>query len=381
MTSLMVTGATLAHIQLLSPLMAAPLSNTKIENPREWNAVKTGFDKNNYYYDLAKLYSQYVSWGVDPSNPASVNVPEAWKHFSPKKEIVVAVVDTGIDRNHPFLEKNIHVAEGKLSDHNYGMDFTKEKVIKTAPRDLQGHGSHVAGIIKSIYPEVKILPLKFYAESANGVENLNSEIEALRYAVDQNVDIINYSGGGPVPSQDELRILKEAERKGIIIVTASGNYESNIDSPAKSYYPASYGLKNLIAVTAHDEDLKLLPSSNYGKASVDIAAPGQRIKSALNNGRIGYLTGTSQATAFVTGVVALMKAQHPKLPLEKYKEIITKSAKKEKHLEGKCASNGRLDAGKALILTKQLAGETQSNARDIAQTPTKEGKIIYRLKN
>jgi len=142
-------------------------------------------------------------------------------------------------------------------------------------------------------------------------------VEALKYAVDHNVDVINYSGGGPEPAAEELRVLKEAERKGILVVAAAGNEESNIDDKKKAYFPASYGLKNIITVTAHDEDLRILPSSNYGRSSVDIFAPGYRIKSSLQNGRTGYLTGTSQATAFVTGVAALIKSEYPQFQLRR----------------------------------------------------------------
>lgn len=333
------------------------------------------------YFDPRDLTSNYVSWGVNPENPASINLLEAWKKFKKKKEIVVAVVDTGIDPVHPFLEKNIFVENGKVDEFNFGVDFSKDKKIKGAPIDQHGHGTHVSGIIKSIYPDVKILALKYYNPNASGLDNLNSTVEALKYAVDNNVDVINYSGGGPEAAVEELRVLKEAERKGILVVAAAGNEESNIDDRKKAYFPASYGLKNIITVTAHDEDLKILSSSNYGRASVDIFAPGYRIKSSLQNGRAGYLTGTSQATAFVTGVAALIKAQYPNLSTEKIKDIIKASAKKEITMEGKCATGGRLDATSALTLASQIS---EAPARQLAQEtmPKKEeGKIIYRLAN
>ncbi len=333
------------------------------------------------YFDPRDLTSNYVSWGVNPENPASINLLEAWKKFKKKKEIVVAVVDTGIDPVHPFLEKNIFVENGKVDEFNFGVDFSKDKKFKGAPTDQHGHGTHVSGIIKSIYPDVKILALKYYNPNASGLDNLNSTVEALKYAVDNNVDVINYSGGGPEAAVEELRVLKEAERKGILVVAAAGNEESNIDDRKKAYFPASYGLKNIITVTAHDEDLKILSSSNYGRASVDIFAPGYRIKSSLQNGRAGYLTGTSQATAFVTGVAALIKAQYPNLSTDKIKYIIKASDKKEITMEGKCATGGRLDATSALTLASQIS---ETPARQLAQEtmPKKEeGKIIYRLAN
>ncbi|MDO9181994.1 MAG: S8 family serine peptidase [Bacteriovorax sp.] len=336
------------------------------------------------YFDPKDLTSSYVSWGVNPNNPSSINLLDAWKRFKKRKEIVVAVVDTGIDRDHPFLEKNIFVEDGKVDSGNFGVDFSKDKKEKGAPTDNHGHGTHVSGIIKSIYPDVKILALKYYNPNASGVDNLNSTVEALKYAVDHNVDVINYSGGGPEAASEELKVLKEAERKGILVVAAAGNEESNIDDKKKAYFPASYGLKNIITVTAHDEDLKILSSSNYGRTTVDIFAPGYRIKSSLQNGRTGYLTGTSQATAFVTGVVALIKAEFPQLSTEKIKEIIKASARKEITMEGKCITGGRLDAGSALALAAQMTGESAAQ-RQLANLDNndkpKEGKIIYRIAN
>lgn len=333
-------------------------------------------------FSLSVLESQFASWGVEPSNKkSSINLIPAWETFEKKKEIVVAVIDTGIDPNHPFLKDNLYVPKGSPSVSNYGIDFSKNHQNKYQPMDNHGHGTHVSGIIKSVYPNVKILPLKYYNPSASGQDNLNSTIEALRYAVNQNVDIINYSGGGPEPALEELKILKEAERKGILIVAAAGNEESNIDVKSNAYYPASYGLTNIVTVTAHDRNLQMLSSSNWGKRSVDISAPGYRIKSALPKSRAGYLTGTSQATAFVSGAAALLMSQYPELKTEEIKAIIKKSAKKEITLLSKCSSGGRLDAGKAQSFaakylkakkTRSLAAKKQ---RQIANYRKKKGKV------
>lgn len=364
---------------LFASLSFSSMAQTMNANSR-LSIVKQSEERS--YFDTRELTSPYASWGVNPNNPASINLLEAWKKFKKKKDIVVAVVDTGIDRDHPFLANNIYVQNGSVDQDNFGVDFSKDKKHKGAPIDNHGHGTHVSGIIRSIFPDVKILALKYYNPNASGLDNLNSTVEALRYAVESNVDVINYSGGGPEAASEELRVLKEAERKGILVIAAAGNEESNIDDKKKAYFPASYGLKNIITVTAHDEDLKILNSSNYGRMSVDIFAPGYRIKSALQNGRTGYLTGTSQATAFVTGVVALIKSEFPHLTTEKIKEIIKASAKKEITMEGKCATGGRLDASSALSLASQIAGESMAQ-RQLANTKPEEkvGKIIYRIAN
>jgi subtilisin family serine protease len=116
------------------------------------------------------------------------------------------------------------------------------------------------------------------------------------------------------------------------------------------YYPAAYHLTNIISVAATDIRNNLLPSSNWGKKKVDIAAPGENIYSTLPGGRYGYMTGTSQATAFVTGVAALLLSQDPSLTPSEIKEIILDSADPIAGLKDKLACGGRVNAYRALTL-------------------------------
>jgi subtilisin family serine protease len=312
------------------------------------------------------LTSEFASWGIDPTRPiASINVKESWKKFKANRSATVAVIDTGIQFDHPFLKGNIVVVKGQSSAQNYGMDFSLKTATMT-PSDQHGHGTHVAGIIKSVFPNVKLLALKYYNPQASGQDNLSSTIKALEYAVNANVDVINYSGGGPEPSIDELRILKLAEKKGILVIAAAGNERSNIDDKKNAYYPASYGLSNIISVGAHDEDMQIIPSSNWGKNSVDIAAPGHRIRSAIPNNGAGHMTGTSQATAFVSGVAAMIKSKHPTLKYDQVRNIIISSSLKVKNFEGKILGGGKLDAGKALELADQVMERLSGQRRAVA---------------
>ena len=351
-------------------------------------------------YDFSELHSPYASWGISPNEKkGGINLVGAWrklrKNFRKKKSIVIAVIDTGIDPLHPFIKNNIHVVSGKVSRQNFGMDFSYQgpdgdiknsngggKILpfstnRLRPIDSNGHGSHVSGIIKSVFPDVKILGLKYYNPNVSGQKNLDSTIEALDYAVRKNVDIINYSGGGPESSERELRILKNAMRKGILIVAAAGNEKSDIDYKENAYYPASYGLSNIITVTAHDKNAKLIPSANYGKKTVDISAPGNRIKSIFPDNQIGFLSGTSQATAFVTGTAALIKARYPRIRPSKIKEIIRNSALLRPNLKNKCASGGILNVERAI----DIAAGKNFKKRNLANRKgLKEGTIIYRLK-
>ena len=347
-------------------------------------------------YDFNALYSPYVSWGISPKEKkGGINLAGAWKKFRKKRSIVIAVIDTGVDPTHPFIKNNIYVRSGRVGSQNYGMDFSyqdpdggsstpfnKKKIFNLSenrlkPMDINGHGSHVTGIIKSIFPDAKILCLKYYNPDASGQKNLDSTIEALDYAVKKNVDIINYSGGGPESSKKELRILKEAMKKGILIIAAAGNEKSDIDKKENAYYPASYKLPNIITVTAHDKDADLLSSANYGSKSVDISAPGHRIKSIFPNNQTGFLSGTSQATAFVTGAVALLKSHYPRISTLKIKKIIRSSADKRPGLQNKCISGGILDVDRAM----DIAGGRSVKKRNLANRgDSKEGTIIYRYK-
>ncbi len=322
--------------------------------------------KSDLYSEKA-LKSRFASWGINPEyKKSSINLKSSWKKFKKQEDVLVAVVDTGIQFNHPFLKDNLYTKSGVAKSTNYGVDFSTKTPTKI-PKDSHGHGTHVAGIIKSIYPEVKILALKYYNPLASGQANLKSTIKALKYAVDNNVSIINYSGGGPEPSAAEKKVLQEAEAKGILVIAAAGNEKSNIDIQKNAYYPASYGLSNIITVGAHNELNKVIASSNWGNKSVDIAAPGFRIKSALPGNGAGLMTGTSQATAFVTGVASLIKSNFPKLNYLQIKNIILSSSLKIKNLKGKILGGGKLDAFRALEVAKNVHNRLYAPSRNVAK--------------
>ena len=305
------------------------------------------------------------NWGLGAS---AAKVQKAWTVTQGSRNVVVAVIDTGIDANHPDLKANLWKAPLKSSI--YGWDF----VTRSAnPIDVHGHGTHIAGIIGAIAnprtgtagvaQNVQIMPIRYYSESAAGSVNLANTIKALHYAIDNGARIINYSGGGPEYSEEEFQAMQEADRKGILIVAAAGNDHHNTDLEENRYYPAAYenkGLKNIISVASIDREGRLLPSSNYGVKSVDIAAPGEGILSTIPGGKYGKLTGTSQATAFVTGVAALILSKQPSLTPAQIKEVILKNADLSQNLRGKVASSGSLDALKAVnavTITRKMASK------------------------
>ncbi|MBT6324352.1 MAG: S8 family serine peptidase [Bdellovibrionales bacterium] len=299
-----------------------------------------------------------VNWGLNPALKSSINIGDTRSNLIAKKEVLVAVVDTGVDYQHSLIKNNLleNMGSKNASKYNYGRDFSKNSQNILMPIDDHGHGTHIAGIIKSVHPEVKIISLKYYNKKASESDNLNSTIEALEYAITLGVDIINYSSGGAGASLAELRVLKKAQSKGILVVTAAGNWGTNIDNENQHYYPASYKLKNTISVINHDINLKLNSTSNFGPLTTDISAPGTRIKSSLPKNRMGYLSGTSQATAFVSGVAAMLKSQFPFITPIQIKDIIIKSAQQVPKLKNICKAEGILDAKSALSLAKKIYG-------------------------
>ena len=326
--------------------------------------------------DSKSSSAPFKNWGLANTQAKShIQALEAWKISEGSKDVVVAVIDTGIDANHKDLSKNVWRAGsmvGGLAGENagksisggaakaasdvYGWNFVLDQ---PNPVDEHGHGTHVAGIIgavanpktgvSGVAHNVSIMSVKYYSDANTGAVNLRNTVRAISYAVEHGAKIINYSGGGPEFSEEEYLAIKKAEAAGVLFVAAAGNERQNTDLVENYYYPSAYRLSNIISVAATDIQNQLLRSSNWGKSKVDVAAPGENIYSTLPGGRYGYMSGTSQATAFVTGMAALILSQNPKLKPTQIKEIIMSSVDRFPQLESKVATGGRVNAYKALL--------------------------------
>ena len=305
------------------------------------------------------------NWGVH-----HIGADKITKVDHDKKSIVVAVVDTGVDFTHPDLTKK---AWTDPLTGTHGWDFLSNN---QSTLDAHGHGTHVAGIITSVAPVASIMSAKYYSESASGATNLANSIKALNYAIDHNATIINYSGGGAEFSLEEYNAIKKAGQRGILIVVAAGNEASDIDDPTKYYYPCAYRQNNTICVSAINIQNKLLSSSNWGKTSVDLAAPGENILSTAPGGKYAYMSGTSQATAFVSGVAALIKSKNIHLSPRQIKEIIVGSVDEVTFVKSKVMSGGRVSAVKALrfaSLTTVARGKNENSCNNVCD-------ITYKLR-
>ena len=295
---------------------------------------------------------------------ADIDAPEAWDVTTGSRSVVVAVIDTGVDYNHPDLAANIWVNAAELNgspnrdddrngyvDDVHGYDFVNNDA---SPLDDQGHGTHLAGTIGAagnngvgvagINWQVQIMPLKFLDGSGSGTTS--DAIKAIEYAVANGATISNNSWGGDPYSQALYDAIRNARNAGHIFVTAAGNNGSNNDQ--SPFYPAGYELDNVISVAATDRNDRLASFSNYGAATVDLAAPGVDILSTKPNNAYATSSGTSMATPHVAGVVALVRGQHPELTYREVIQQVLNSVDYVPALEGRTITAGRLNAARAV---------------------------------
>lgn len=287
---------------------------------------------------------------------AKVNADQAWAKAGNKgsHKVTVAVIDTGVDYNHESLKQNMLP----------GYDFHKDK---SDPMDITsdanpGHGTHCAGIIGAsglveggtigISPDVSIIPIRFLGEDGSG--DLNNAIKAIDFAISKKVDVISASWGAAVPRAQAdllLQAIKRADDKGIIFVAAAANDGKNNDTT--DVFPANASYTNTITVAASNPSDAKPTWSNYGRAMVSLASPGENIMSTIPGNKYRNLSGTSMATPLVSGLVAFLKAQDLSLTGTQIKAILQTTGAKV-GIETQCQC--RVDALKAteMILDKKM---------------------------
>jgi subtilisin family serine protease len=305
-------------------------------------------------------------WGLNNANDIDIDAPQAWDVTTGNPETIVAVLDTGIDAAHPDLASNLWVnprevpGNGSDDDGNGLIDDVHGWNYLTDTADLgddNGHGSHVAGTIAAAGDNglgvvgvawgARIMPLKILNSFGDGTTY--AVVAAIHYAVDNGARIINASWGGASFSQAVADAIQFAGARGVVFVTAAGNEAVN-NSVVKSY-PASYRFSNVISVAAIDSGGALAGFSNYGRQAVDLAAPGVGILSTVPGGGYATFSGTSMATPHVSGVVALLVAQHPEYSAAQLVQRVLGTTKPLSGAAARTKTGGLVDAAGALGLS------------------------------
>ena len=299
------------------------------------------------------------------------NAQNAWLETTGSSDIVVAVIDSGVQLNHPDLVANIWVNSGETPDNGidddnngfvddyYGWNFDKNQknTLDTVP--IHMHGTHVAGTIAAVQnnsigisgvaPNVLIMGLNFMYLTSDGkaAGSTASAIQAIDYASRNGASLINASWGG---TANDALLEQAIAESGIPFITAAGNSGNNIDTIPE--YPAAYALNNLVSVAAINNSGALASFSNYGATRVALGAPGVSVYSTVLSGNYGYNNGTSMAAPHVSGVAALMLAVNPDLTASQVISYMTDTAVPLPSLHGKTVSGGMVNAAAAVNAAK-----------------------------
>ena len=329
-------------------------------------------------------------WGM-----LNIGAQEAWKVTRGNPELIVAVIDTGVDYTHEDLVPNLWINKKEIPNNNIdddqngfvddivGWDFAADD---NKPYDLAmtpievlfkggnpGHGTHCAGNvaargengigISGVAPNVKIMSLRFISEKGAGTTA--GAIKAIKYAVDNGAKILSNSWGAEgedpndgVENKALREIIQYAQDRDVLFVAAAGNGHAgkgySNDTDPKPSYPASYSHENIISVSALNSQDNLGPFSNWGQKTVHIGAPGVQIFSTTVGNKysdvivdkLGFKVtwdGTSMACPIVAGAAALYWSAHPEQNVHQVKAAIIGSAKKLQQLSDKNVAGGKLD--------------------------------------
>jgi len=335
-------------------------------------------EPNYKYYALNSPNDPYFTeqWGLENTNGFDIDATLAWD-ITTGGDVVIAVIDTGVDYNHPDLAQNIWTNPYEIPGNNYddddngvADDYYGVNVLcfdpyyycssPSDPMDDHSHGTHVAGIIGAVGNngtgvtgvnwKVKIMPVKFL--DAYGGGSLAGAIMAMEYVLNMkregvNVIATSNSWGGRSFSYALMDAIKELMKEGILCIAAAGN--SSADNAIYPLYPASYNLPNVIAVAAIDKNGNLAWFSNYGRTTVHVGAPGVDILSTVLGGEYEKFSGTSMATPFVSGIAGLISSYNPSLKWYEIRNLILAGGRQIQSLENKTIT-GKLVNAKGSIL-------------------------------
>lgn len=353
-----------------------------------YSAAQWAINNPGYY----SLHSSNSVKKVNATQDMDMDVSEAWIYLNQeevsRREVIVAIIDTGVDYTHPDLADNVWVNKDEIpgdgidNDNNgyvddvYGWDFynddssvchykydSKLKLNLSLPEDRDDHGTHIAGIIGAVSDngigiagiasqiDIKLMVLKING-GTDGTGSISDAILAIKYATMMGAEICNISWG---TSQSSSTLKKTIEESDMLFVTAAGNLGK--DNDINPVYPASFRLDNLISVTFIDAYGNLNKLSNYGKTTVELAAPGMDILSTVV-GSYQTLSGTSMAAPHVSAVAALLYSYDKPFYPSTVKDMLVRTIKPIPALEGTIIYPGIPNAHNALQEVEFAEGDS-----------------------
>ena len=370
------------NVEYVAPNYVFTLEAT---TPNDLDANLWGLNNTGQTRTFTDSYdNQYEETGT---LDADIDAPEAWDIRHDAQNTIVAVIDTGVDYTHSELASNMWTNPGEVAgngidddgngyiDDVHGYDFADND---SDPMDVHGHGTHCSGTIAAqgdngsnmtgVAWNTQIMALKIFADNSNNAYT-SDIVNAVLYAADNGAKVSNNSYGSLFNNSVAAEIIQKpmydaisaANDAGMLFVAASGNDSADLDGTAMST-PSDLELPNIISVAASNQfDEPAAWFTNYGKNSVDIAAPGEFIYSTLPGNEYATWNGTSMATPHVTGAAALLIEHAPDLTPAEIKAVLMNTVDKKDALADTSASGGRLNLYNALLaLDSGTGGECSS---------------------
>lgn len=319
-----------------------------------------------------------------------IQAPEAWAAHVGSTNTVVAVIDTGMEYDHPDLAANAWTNPGETGFDAFGINRATNGVDDDAngfvddsrgwdfynddndPRDGHSHGTRCAGHIGAVGDNgigvvgvcwrVGIMPIKMWSDG--GQTTLSDAIESFSYVAMMRTNGVNVRAvsvswsmdGDDGESEGLMEVLRDCADAGILCTVSAGNDNANIDTVPT--YPASYALSNLIVAASTSGSDTKSGSSNYGVTNVDLAAPGENIWSTTRNGTYAASSGTSRSAPYVAGVVALLSDLYPGKDMEAIRAAVLQGTDPIPALSGITVTGGRLNALGAFLQLEPLIRHT-----------------------
>eukprot|EP00922_Rhytidocystis_sp_ex-Travisia-forbesii_P066051 GHVS01098078.1.p1 GENE.GHVS01098078.1~~GHVS01098078.1.p1 ORF type:complete len:687 (-),score=148.73 GHVS01098078.1:542-2602(-) len=317
-----------------------------------------------------------LQWSVHTDEPMSCQAERAWEWWTGETSpLTVAVIDSGCDLSHPDLKGRLWQNPGEICgdgldndgngfvDDCHGYDFANDDADPSPAKS--GHGTGAAGIIAAesnnsrgiagVCWGCKIMCIKFIG---NGQGKVSDQVQAIDYAVRMGAKISNNSYGGYGHSALERSAIERAQVAGHLFVCSAGNHSLNTDLPKNNHTPSAYNLDNIVAVGAADQRGDKARFSNYGKKTVDVVAPGVRIRTVERAEGYATVSGTSFASPAVAGVAGLIWSAYPSLSFVQVKQSLVDgclTALSDPSVANLSVCGGRVNAYRSLYVAALMS--------------------------